>query len=166
MQAKLGRGRDRLAAEYPGMRFVEVASQVEPSENSYNASMAMLLEGALLAVVVVWFFLRDWRATWICAVALPLSVIPTFAVMYWMGFSLNLLSLLAFAVVIGILVTLICYGAILMKGKLGYDDSLDVFGVHGVGGAFGAVAVGLLATTAMTSAAGINGGKGVGGLVE
>jgi multidrug efflux pump subunit AcrB len=58
----------------------------------------------LLAVLVVWFFLRDWRATWISAIALPLSVIPTFAVMHWFGFSLNLLSLLALAVVVGILV--------------------------------------------------------------
>ncbi|MCP5138648.1 MAG: efflux RND transporter permease subunit [Chromatiales bacterium] len=94
----------RLAADHPELSFVEVASAVEPAENSYNASVAMLLEGTVLAVVVVWIFLRDWRATWICAVALPLSVIPTFAMMHWFGFSLNLLSLLAFAVVIGILV--------------------------------------------------------------
>ena len=95
---------DKLRAAHPEMTFTEVDSQVEASQNSYNASLVMLLEGAILAVIVVWFFLRDWRATWICAVALPLSVIPTFAVMSWFGFSLNLLSLLAFAVVIGILV--------------------------------------------------------------
>jgi multidrug efflux pump subunit AcrB len=94
----------RLAVEYPEVEFIEVASTVEPAEQSYDASVAMLLEGALLAVIVVWIFLRDWRATWICAVALPLSVIPSFAAMHWLGFSLNLLSLLAFAVVIGILV--------------------------------------------------------------
>lgn len=94
----------RLASEHPDVEFVEVASTVEPAEQSYNASVAMLLEGAVLAVIVVWIFLRDWRATWISAVALPLSVVPTFAVMHWLGYSLNLLSLLAFAVVIGILV--------------------------------------------------------------
>jgi Amt family ammonium transporter len=49
------------------------------------------------------------------------------------------------AIAIGALVCFICYGAILLKGKLGYDDSLDVCGVHGVGGAFGALAVGILA---------------------
>ena len=49
------------------------------------------------------------------------------------------------AMAIGALVCVVCYGAIMLKGKLGYDDSLDVFGVHGVGGAFGALAVGLLA---------------------
>src|SRR3546814_2309969 len=64
----------------------------------------MLWEGARLAVLVVWFFLRDWRATWVSAVALPLSIIPTFAVMHWFGFSLNLITLLALSVVVGILV--------------------------------------------------------------
>jgi Amt family ammonium transporter len=65
---------------------------------------------------------------------------------------------------IGLLVSPLCYGAILMKGKAGYDDSLDVFGVHGVGGACGAVAVGLFATGAMTAVSGITGD--VGGLIE
>src|SRR5262249_4117722 len=54
------------------------------------------------------------------------------------------------AIAIGLLVSCACYSAILLKARLGYDDSLDVFGVHGVGGAFGALAVGVLATTAMT----------------
>ncbi len=93
-----------LEKQHPGLRFIEVASSVEESKASYDASMLMLLEGALLAVIVVFVFLRDWRATWISAVALPLSSIPTFAVMQWFGFSLNLLTLLALAVVIGILV--------------------------------------------------------------
>ncbi len=68
------------------------------------------------------------------------------------------------AIGIGLLVSPLCYGAILLKGKLDYDDSLDVFGVHGVGGAFGAVAVGLLATGSMTALAGIPGD--VGGLID
>ncbi|MGA1376588.1 MAG: efflux RND transporter permease subunit, partial [Steroidobacteraceae bacterium] len=94
----------KLAAEHPEVSFTEVQSTVETAKNSYDASMAMLIEGALLAVLVVWFFLREWRATAISALALPLSVIPTFAVMSWLGFSLNLLTLLALAVVIGVLV--------------------------------------------------------------
>ena len=94
----------KLQAEHPEVRFVEVQSTVEAAKNSYDASMVMLLEGSLLAVLVVWFFLREWRATLISAIALPLSVIPTFAVMHWFGFSLNLLTLLALAVVIGVLV--------------------------------------------------------------
>jgi len=93
-----------LARQHPEVRFIEVDSVVETARNSYEASMSMLLEGAALAVLVVWLFLRDLRATWISALALPLSVIPTFGVMHLLGFSLNLLSLLAMAVVIGILV--------------------------------------------------------------
>jgi multidrug efflux pump subunit AcrB len=93
-----------LQAVHPEVKFVEVFSTVETAQASYDASMVMLLEGALLAVFVVWLFLREWRATLISAIALPLSVIPTFAVMYWLDFSLNLLTLLALAVVIGVLV--------------------------------------------------------------
>jgi multidrug efflux pump subunit AcrB len=94
----------RLRSEYPGMRFIEVASSVEEARDSYLSSMTMLIEGAVLAVVVVFLFLRDWRATWISALALPLSVLPTFGIMHILGFSLNLLTLLALAVVVGILV--------------------------------------------------------------
>ncbi len=93
-----------LAIEYPDVRFTEVSSTVEDAEASYDSSMQMLVEGAILAVAVVWLFLRDWRATWISALALPLSVLPTFGVMHFFGFSLNLLSLLALAVVVGVLV--------------------------------------------------------------
>jgi multidrug efflux pump subunit AcrB len=93
-----------LAREHPHVRLLEVSSSVEDAKASYSSSMQMLLEGALLAVIVVWLFLRDWRATWISALALPLSVLPTFGVMHLLGFSLNLLSLLALAVVVGVLV--------------------------------------------------------------
>jgi hydrophobe/amphiphile efflux-1 (HAE1) family protein len=94
----------QLQAQYPRLKFSEVASTVEEAEGSFESSMTMLWEGSALAVLVVFLFLRDWRATWISAIALPLSIIPTFAVMHWMGFSLNLITLLALAVVVGILV--------------------------------------------------------------
>ena len=68
------------------------------------ASLTLLAEGALLAVVVVFLFLRDWRATFISAVALPLSVIPAFIGMNYFGFSINVVTLLALSLVIGILV--------------------------------------------------------------
>ena len=94
----------RLQRENPAIQFVLAWSTVEEAENSYASSMTMLWEGAALALLVVWLFLRDWRATWVSAVALPLSIIPTFAVMHYLGFSLNLITLLALAVVVGILV--------------------------------------------------------------
>ena len=93
-----------LEAANPDIHFQLVTSTVEEAQRSYDSSMIMLVEGALLAVLVVWFFLRDWRATWISSVALPLSIIPTFAVMYLFNFSLNLITLLALSVVVGILV--------------------------------------------------------------
>ncbi|RFP16205.1 MULTISPECIES: efflux RND transporter permease subunit [unclassified Duganella] len=82
----------------------EVRNSVDVVEENYASSMDMLYEGAVLAVLVVWLFLRDWRATVISATALPLSVIPTFLVMWLLGFTLNGITLLSLTLVIGILV--------------------------------------------------------------
>jgi multidrug efflux pump subunit AcrB len=71
---------------------------------NYEAAMETLIEGAILSVLVVLLFLRDWRATLISAAALPLSAIPTFWVMSLMGFSLNLVSFLGLTLATGILV--------------------------------------------------------------
>jgi len=94
----------QLESAHPGVHFQLVTSTVEEAQRSYDSSMTMLWEGAALALLVVWLFLRDWRATWVSAIALPLSIIPTFAVMHWFGFTLNLITLLALSVVVGILV--------------------------------------------------------------
>ena len=69
-----------------------------------NRSMRALIEGALLAVVVVFLFLRDWRATLISAIAIPLSAIPAFWFMEMMGFTLNMVTLLSLSLVAGVLV--------------------------------------------------------------
>jgi len=95
---------DRLAAADPSLGFERVAGTVAYTLEQYEGSMHMLYEGALLAVLVVWFFLRDWRATLLAAAALPLSILPAFAAMAWLGYSLNTLTLLALAVIVGILV--------------------------------------------------------------
>lgn len=93
-----------LEALHPGVKFDLINDMTTEAETSYKSSMTMLFEGGFLALVVVFFFLRNWRATWISALALPLSIIPTFAVIWWLGFSLNMITLLALSVVIGILV--------------------------------------------------------------
>ncbi len=94
----------RFATAHPQVKISEVSNTVEPIVDNYQGSMHLLLEGAFLAVVVVWFFLRDWRATVISATALPLSIIPTFLAMQYFGYSLNTVTLLALSLVIGILV--------------------------------------------------------------
>ena len=95
---------DALAKEHAGTKFKIVSDMTTETETSYHSSMEMLFEGAILALIVVYLFLRDWRATWVSAIALPLSIIPTFAVIYFLGFSLNMITLLALSVVVGILV--------------------------------------------------------------
>lgn len=93
-----------LAAAHPDLRISKVGGSIDYTIEQYEGSMTMIYEGAALAIIVVWLFLRDWRATLISATALPLSILPTFAAMQWLGYTLNSLTLLALAAVIGILV--------------------------------------------------------------
>jgi multidrug efflux pump subunit AcrB len=95
---------EQLAKDYPHVKFAEASSTVGYIQTSYDSSMEMLVEGALLAIFVVWLFLRDWRATLVSALALPLSIIPTFWAIWQLGFTLNILTLLALTLVVGILV--------------------------------------------------------------
>ena len=94
----------QLKADYPHIEITEAFNFVDPVIENYEGSMKLLLEGAALAVLVVWLFLRDGRATFVSAAALPLSAIPTFAAMYLMGFTLNVVTLLSMSLVVGILV--------------------------------------------------------------
>ncbi|WP_198328999.1 efflux RND transporter permease subunit [Psychrobacter faecalis] len=94
----------KLSADVGNIDIEKVYDRATPIAEDYKASLRMLIEGGLLAVVVVFLFLRNIRATFVAAVALPLSVIPTFLGMYLFGFSLNIISLLALSLVIGVLV--------------------------------------------------------------
>jgi HAE1 family hydrophobic/amphiphilic exporter-1 len=93
-----------LSAANPELEFVRVASIVEDTRRSMIATQEVLLEGMVLAALTVFWFLRDFRSTAIAALAMPFSLVPTFAAMYLLGFSLNILTLLALTLVIGILV--------------------------------------------------------------
>lgn len=95
---------EELKLQHPDLQLTQAFDFVTPVEEEYDGSLHLLYEGALLAVLVVWLFLRDWRATFVSAVALPMSVIPAFIGMYLLGFSINVVTLLALSLVIGILV--------------------------------------------------------------
>jgi multidrug efflux pump subunit AcrB len=94
----------KMESEIQGIKFIPLSTSTTYTKSQYESSMAALVEGAVLAIVIVFLFLRDWRATFISAVAIPLSAIPTFFFMELMGFNLNFLSLLALALVAGVLV--------------------------------------------------------------
>jgi len=93
-----------LQKAHPNVVLKEVVDNAEPVQENFDASMEMLYEGAILAVLVVWWFLRDWRATFVAAAALPLSVIPAFLGQYLFGYTLNMVTLLSLALVVGVLV--------------------------------------------------------------
>jgi len=95
---------EEIKLKHPDFKITEAFNFVQPVQDEFDASMTMLYEGAILAVLVVFLFLRDFRATFVSAVALPLSVIPAFIGMKYMGFSVNIVTLLALSLVVGVLV--------------------------------------------------------------
>ncbi|MEL4891685.1 efflux RND transporter permease subunit [Xanthomonas protegens] len=98
--------RERLDAlsKTHAVKFRVAFSDIDFVEIGYRATMFNFLEGAILTVLVVFWFLRNRRATLIAALTIPLSIIPTFLVMQWLDFSLNMVSLLAITLVTGVLV--------------------------------------------------------------
>ena len=95
---------EALEKRNPKVRFQLLSTSVKDTEIAYEGALEAMIEGAVLAVFVVFLFLRDWRATAISALAIPLSAIPTFFFMELMGFSLNQMTLLALSLVAGVLV--------------------------------------------------------------
>lgn len=94
----------KIEKENPGVSFTRLFTSVDYVKSQYDSAMHAMIEGALLAVAVVFVFLRDWRATVISALAIPMSAIPSFWFMDLFGFSLNGLTLLALSLVAGVLV--------------------------------------------------------------
>jgi multidrug efflux pump subunit AcrB len=95
---------DKILSENPAVHITSIFTTVDHTLRTYHSALSALVEGSLLAVAVVWLFLRNMRATLISALAIPLSAIPTFAFMQWMGFTLNQITLLGLSLVAGILV--------------------------------------------------------------
>ena len=95
---------DALKKANTKVSYTELFTSVNDTMEQYKSAIHAMIEGAILAVLVVWLFLRDWRATLISAIAIPLSAIPAFWFMSMLGFTLNFLSLLALSLVAGVLV--------------------------------------------------------------
>jgi multidrug efflux pump subunit AcrB len=95
---------EKLKTENPAVHMASIFTTVDHTVRTYHSAMSALIEGSILAVVVVWLFLRNARATMISALAIPLSAVPTFFFMQWMGFTLNQITLLALSLVAGVLV--------------------------------------------------------------
>jgi multidrug efflux pump subunit AcrB len=93
-----------LQSEHANIALTEVIDNAAPVKENFDGSMELLYEGAILAVLVVYWFLRDWRATLVAAAALPLSVMPAFLGQYLFGYTLNTVTLLSLALVVGVLV--------------------------------------------------------------
>ena len=152
---------DDLKAQHPDIELTEAFNFVEPVQEEYDGSLHLLYEGAILAVLVVWLFLRDMRATFVSAVALPMSAIPAFIGMHLLGFSINVVSLLALSLVIGILVddAIVEVENIvrhLRMGKSPYDaamEAADEIGLAVIATTFTLIAV-FLPTAFMSGVAG------------
>jgi multidrug efflux pump subunit AcrB len=95
---------DVLKTNYPDVDLKQIDTSVDFTKGNYEAAISTLFEGATLAVIIVFLFLRDFRATVIAAISLPLSIFPAFWAMDILGFSLNLVSFLAITLSTGILV--------------------------------------------------------------
>jgi multidrug efflux pump subunit AcrB len=101
VDAEIQRLQKRLPSD---TKITKIRTNAVFVEDSYHAAMEHLLIGAGLAIAIIWMFLREWRAALISGLAMPLSLIPTFYIMDLAGFTLNNMTLLALALVIGILV--------------------------------------------------------------
>ena len=139
----------QIEQENPKVHFVKRVADVDYTINQYHEALKSMVEGAVLAVVVVFFFLRDRRATLISALAIPLSAIPTFWIMDLMGFTMNMMTLLALSLVSGVLVddAIVEIENIvrhMRMGKTAYQASIDAadeIGLAVVGTTFSIVAV-------------------------
>ncbi|MCL6729015.1 efflux RND transporter permease subunit [Sphingomonas hankyongi] len=120
----------KLETENPRVTFAEIVNRVDYTEAQYRSAMEGLVEGAVLAVLVVLLFLRDIRATAISALAIPLSAIPAFWFMSMMGITMNFMSTMAMGLVAGVLVddAIVEIENIvrhMRMGKSGYQAALD-----------------------------------------
>ncbi len=89
---------------YDGIEFEIIRDNAVAVEQSFESVQSMLIEGALLATVIVFLFLNSWRSTVITGLTLPISIIGTMAAIYFLGFTLNMMTMMALSLAVGILI--------------------------------------------------------------
>ncbi|MEC7792566.1 MAG: efflux RND transporter permease subunit [Pseudomonadota bacterium] len=89
---------------YDGIEVSIIRDNAVPVEKSFESVQSMLIEGALLATVIVFLFLNSWRSTVITGLTLPISIIGTMAAIYFLGFTLNMMTMMALSLAVGILI--------------------------------------------------------------
>lgn len=95
---------DNLRSQYPDYHFIVVTDASQYVQNSLNNTLEALIEGLCTTSLVLYLFLRGWRSTVTVLIAIPTSLISTFFVMYFAGFTFNMMSLMGMSLCIGILV--------------------------------------------------------------
>lgn len=94
----------RTQAESPDLRFTLISSQADFIDQAIGEVKSSAIIGVVLAVLVLYFFLRHWGATLIIALAIPLSILATFTLMYFQHLTLNMMTLGGLALGAGMLV--------------------------------------------------------------
>jgi hydrophobe/amphiphile efflux-1 (HAE1) family protein len=94
-----------LKSQLPGdIELIEIFDQSDFIKDNVDHVTQEIVFGGLMAILIIFVFMLDWRSTFISALALPTSVIATFFVMYVMGFTINMMTLLALSLAIGLLI--------------------------------------------------------------
>lgn len=128
-------GLNRVVAELdqdlpPGIMLETIANTARPIQVAVDNVRQTLIEGAVLTVLIVFLFLNSWRSTIITGLTLPIALIGTFWFMYMFGFSINMVTLMALSLCVGLLID----DAIVVRenivrhvqmGKSPYDAAMD-----------------------------------------
>lgn len=115
---------DELRKELPaGVKMIEVADSSRSIRASLEDVQKTLIEGALLAILIVFLFLGSWRSTVITGLTLPISLLGTLFAVYFFGFTLNLMTLMSLSLCIGLLIddAIVVRENIVRHGAMGKD---------------------------------------------
>jgi HAE1 family hydrophobic/amphiphilic exporter-1 len=136
---------DRLQEQLPAdLRLEVVRDQSRYIRAALHEIEFHLVIGSLLAALVVLWFLRSWRATLIAGIAIPVSVVATFGVMWVLGFTLNGVTMLALVLMVGVVID---DAIVVLENVQRWADEKDLTPFEAARGAIGEIALAVLATT-------------------